>query len=184
MSPFSLPENEIPKEVWAAVRIAVDQQGPDVASQTEAALSLIRASSSFDNFADKLVRYAVNSMVYEVRHNISRATKNREHREQSQPKVDWTRSKKARAIIGSVYDEIYMGGTRFGDILVKDIDGIRSNLAAQRDGLSVNVELLGWAEQWARQHRVPPGESIRRAIPEANTRRAIARIKAKYKDAA
>ena len=180
MSPFSLPENEIPKEVWAAVRVAVDQEGPDVASQTEAALSLVRALSSFDDFSDKLVRYAINSMVYEVRHGISHATKNREYREKSQPKVDWTSSQRARAIIGSVYDTIYMGGTSFGDVLGKDIEDLRDEFQSQRNGLALNVELL----DWAKRRGVPPDVRIRDAIPEKDARRAVARIKAKYKEAA
>lgn len=164
---------DIPQSVIEAVRAATIANLRDVSAAIPAAVAAVRALPDFDEVCAALVDHAVQELVYRERGSLN-ASIAREAAYTGPPKVNVAASEAVQRVAESVYN-LSMGGKRLGDLTGLELDAVAEGEDEKARGHAVNAALARWC-----RGKVADEQSVRKAIPLAELRRAYVRIQKQH----
>lgn len=132
---------ETPKSVLEIVAKAADKYPSDIPKALDVADKAVRKLPEFEELVSDLVRSAIQDLIYEHRHSVTRQIKRETGKYKVKPKVVVGKSKPVNeAALRSVY-LMPIAGTVLGRVLGKDLLGIAKHEQDKANGSAVNARL-------------------------------------------
>lgn len=157
-----------PESVRKAVLEAVRRSPQDTGRAIDFAEQAIRGLPEFGDLLSKLVRSAVEDLVYDVRHSLNRATRRGgEAPPGAASRATLGGTTAAREVYRSAYD-YHIAGTSLGSILGKDLLGLAKREHEMAGGHLFNARLCE-----ALRPLVADMETVKSAVPNEKKLKAI-----------
>lgn len=162
---------EIPEPVIAAVKKATLDNLGDVEAAIPAAIVAVRGLKGFALYKDALINQAIQSLVYDYRHQNNGAV-GKDAAYTGPPKVNVGQSEQLKQVWQSVYSHA-IGGRMLGDLTAADLPALIEQSRAAKIGAAFNESILLWCQGKLGKDKRP----IRKAIKEEELKKIYARLK-------
>lgn len=171
---------DFPQSVQTHIAAALDANPSDVEAATEQALRAIQQMREYPALIEQIVRQAVKTTIYQLRHARNVAARNATSSYAHTPRqTPAGASARVDRIAASLYDMYYLGGRVLGSILGSELGNIAANEQAKADGHLFNVRLCQALKKLVRSD-----QTVRQAVSERRLRNLFTKLQQDLEEAA